>query len=106
MNDLGKHIHRLVLALLVIGACGAAGVLIDLDHLITPVSLGQWPTLTNLGGRDLHFATLMVCGLLLCYNGACFIGFLLDTLNVLDAPNTLSTLDTLDTLVHPRVMRG
>ena len=63
---MANHLNRLGLAFLVWSVGGVVGILVDLDHLVEPLARGQWPTLENLGGRDLHFEALLVSGFILC----------------------------------------
>lgn len=53
-------------ALLVFGLCGAAGVLLDVDHAISILLWHFWfPSITE--GRIWHTPVFIACGLALCY---------------------------------------
>jgi hypothetical protein len=74
---------RLHTALVVFGMFGLFGVLVDLDHIVRVIQLGLPVNLENIlsyGSRIFHFPILLVCGLTVCFLGACLGGLLFDAI--------------------------
>ena len=82
MADICVGLHR---AFFVFGMFGLFGVLYDLDHLVVPLQKGIPITLDSVatfGTRILHFPILLVCGIVVCFLGACLGGLLFDAITV------------------------
>ena len=57
-------------ALLTFGLCGLVGVLVDIDHFISPVLWRYaFPWITE--GRLFHTPLLIITGLIICYTYTC-----------------------------------
>lgn len=62
-----KRLYRLIQAFYIIGICGAASVLLDLDHVCVLLVKGlpiTWENLARQAGRPLHIPTVVAIGII------------------------------------------